>query len=300
MSLKDAESGVSMSDSVTSPGRLIAAARESRSISPVDLALRLRLDGKMVKALERDDFENFPAPTFVRGYIRSISKELGVDADPILEAYATHASGEPPSLADFSSRAPDQIGINSTVIKVVTYVLLTTLILLIVFWWRSTYERGEATPVGELGESIDAHTTKADPLPYKYQVLEHDNEGWRVAPPAEPSTADGVVVTDLPADGGEDNPEPDLAAVGTLHISTSNEAWIEVYSAADDRLYYGTAKADSTVEIAGHAYYRLILGNTESVTLRLNGEKIDLGPYSYQGVAQLELGSPPQNDSNVQ
>ena len=119
---------------VASPGRLVAAAREARSINPADLAARLRLDTKIIKALERDDFENLPAPTFVKGYIRSIANELDVDAEPILESYAAHVSYDPPTLADFSSRAPEQVGINSTIIKVVTYALIATLILLIILW----------------------------------------------------------------------------------------------------------------------------------------------------------------------
>ena len=115
MLAKNVEPGSAENIPVESPGRLIAAAREAHSINPGDLAARLRLDTKIIKALERDDFENLPAPTFVKGYIRSIANELDIDATLILEAYAAHASLEPPTLADFSSRAPDQVGINSTI-----------------------------------------------------------------------------------------------------------------------------------------------------------------------------------------
>jgi cytoskeleton protein RodZ len=294
MLAKNVEPGLAENSPAESPGRLIAAAREAHSINPADLAARLRLDTKIIKALERDDFENLPAPTFVKGYIRSIANELNIDATLILEAYAAHASLEPPTLADFSSRAPDQVGINSTIIKMVTYVLTASLILLIVLWWRSNYQnddvRGARTPGGDVitGEAAAA------PLSYSYRVVEHDDVGWRVIAPAVPPSDD---VGDPAGLAEETRYEVDsgLDELGRLTISTTSEAWVEVYDAAGGRLYYGMGRADKTVEISGHQYYRLVLGNAESVTLRLDGENIDLQPHSEQGVAQLVLGTAPQS-----
>ena len=38
-------------------------------------------------------------------------------------------------------------------------------------------------------------------------------------------------------------------------------------------------------------YYRLVLGNTDSIELQFDGERVDLAPHSIQGVARLELGA---------
>ena len=51
------------------------------------------------------------------------------------------------------------------------------------------------------------------------------------------------------------------------------------------------ARAGRTVELSGQPYFRLILGNTDSITLTFDGEPIDLRPYAVKGVAQLELGA---------
>ena len=293
MTSVNADAGISTLDSANSPGRLIAAARESKSIGSADLAARLRLDGKIIKALERDDFENLPSPTFIKGYIRSISKELGVDADPILEAYAAHGSIEPAALADFSSRVPEQVGIDSTIVKVVTYALSASLVVLIVLWWRSTYQNGGTTTPDEL-EKVTADLGKAAPLPYAYEVVEHDNKGWRVAPPAGRSAAETVVPAEMPANE-EDPLLVARAGVGVLHIATDSKAWVEVYNGAGDKLYYDMVRVDAAIEITGHTVYRLIVGNSGSVTIRLNGDSVDLEPHSFQGVARLELESPPRD-----
>lgn len=280
----DAETHTPPSDE--SPGRMVAKAREAASISPADLALRLRLDTRIVKALERDDFENLPAPMFVKGYIRSIAKELGVDSEPILAAYESHTSVEPPSLADFSSRAPDQIGINSTSIKIVTYSLVALLVVLIALWGRSNVQDTETETVAE--PQAEPYPDAGAPLPYSFDVVEHEAGSWQnVEPPAPPVEADPDASPDA-ATPAQISPDP---GSHDLTVETDSEAWVEIYSADDERLYFGMARAGRAIELTGQAYFRLILGNTDSISLRFDGEVIDLEPYARQGVAQLELGT---------
>jgi len=291
MSLKDDDSNAHGAAPAESPGRLIAKAREAMSIGAVDLATRLRLDTRIVQALERDDFENLPAPMFVKGYIRSIAKELDLDADTVLRAYETQTSVEPPSLADFSSRAPEQVGINSTVIKIVTYGLVTLLVILIALWWRANYPESDTVPPA----SPDASTaTSATPLPYAFEVVEHDNDSWRIAPPPE--------TTLMPAPEAPTTDDAESVASATspgtghsLTVATSDEAWVEIYDADGERLYFGMARSDRTIELSEQEYYRLTLGNSESITLTYDGDVVDLAPHSAQGVAQLELGATTQS-----
>ena len=283
MTPKEAESGAATASPTISPGRLIANAREALSIGPADLAARLRLDTKIVKALERDDFDALPEPTFVKGYIRSIAKELEIDADTVLSAYAAATSVEPPSLADFSSRAPDQIGINSGVVKAVTYGLVGILVVLIALWWRGNYtETAEDTAAGATADAIAAADAPV-PLPYTYDVVEHAEDSWR-----NPPLPDEDPVP--PAAGDEPAPAPVSADGHRLSIATDSEAWVEVYDRGGERLYFGMARAGQSVELDGHAYYRMVLGNTDSIRLEFDGTAIDLAPHSNEGVAQLALG----------
>ena len=294
MTSKNTEAGVAAISSVESPGRMLAAARESHSLSPADLAVRLRLDTKIVMALERDDFENLPAPTFIKGYIRSIAKELNIDPQTVLETYAAHAVIEPPALTDFSSGAPPQIGVNSTIIKAITYGLAALLIVLIVLWWRLHYQNNGFGNEARTGDEV-ALTSTATPLSYSYPIVEH-TQGWRVATPdISVQKSDSEPAEILPSNEVISAPQ----ATQSLSIWTTSEAWIEIYDASDDKLYYGLAKNNKPIEIDGSAYYRLILGNTGSITLHHNGEDVDIGPHSQDGVAQLELGIAPDNDNTA-
>lgn len=280
----------SPSSPVESPGRALAAARESQSLSPADLAVRLRLDTRIVMALERDDFENLPAPTFIKGYIRSIAKELHIDAQAILDSYESQAAIEPP-LADFSSRAPDQIGTNSTIIKAISYALAATLILLIALWWRSNYQIAETTLNAALEpEPESVAQTSPEPFNYPYEIVGDETE-WELDPQETPALEEEVEdLVEMPTPDLVDS-EPEPATTRQLLISTTDEAWIEVYDLNGSKLYYGLTRKEQPIEIDTETYYRLTLGNTDSISLHYNGEKIDLDPHSKDGVAHLELGA---------
>jgi cytoskeleton protein RodZ len=299
-----------------SPGRLIAQSREAHSLSASALATRLRLDPKIVQALERDDFENLPAPMFIKGYIRAISKELNLDAEVVLSAYHGLAVIDPPPLADFASRAPMQVGVNSGVIKAVTFGLIGLLVLLIVTWWRSQGDVPRAVeetvteqqiqrddPIDlltspDLEASIDA---PGWPLNVKQEefvegYLDLESQADSVSEPSseapsepESSSENDALVTELEAQG-ESSSQPDSQQ---LVIKTKNEAWVEIYAADGSELFFGLAKANKPIELDGYPYYRLIVGNTDSVTLQHATKDVEIKSLAVDGVAQLELGTKP-------
>jgi cytoskeleton protein RodZ len=70
--------------SASGPGHRLRAARESRHLSREDIAAQLRLDVRIIEALERDDYQALPSPVFVRGYLRNCATLLGMDATELL------------------------------------------------------------------------------------------------------------------------------------------------------------------------------------------------------------------------
>ncbi len=272
-----------------SPGRALASARKSRSLSPANLAGRLRLDTKIIMALERDDYENLPGSAFIRGYIRSIAAELQTDAKQILDAYEAQIVTTPPPITDFSSREQKQIGSNSTIVKVTSYGIAAILILLIALWWRSTnriadieHEVGfypedmiETTPIAHKANHyiVDSEEIILRSDPQKVSVPEDNDKNFTEA-------------TDRELSDNDRNP-----ATRTLRTPTTADAWIEMYDLNGSKLYYDLAKNDRTVEIDSEEYYRLTLGNTNSISLNYNGREIDLDRYSKKGIAWLELGA---------
>lgn len=69
------------------PGKLLSAARESQSLSQADIAKQTRLSVQAINDIECDVYDRFGAATFVRGYLRSYARAVGVSEDKILAAW---------------------------------------------------------------------------------------------------------------------------------------------------------------------------------------------------------------------
>lgn len=67
-----------------SPGALLRKARQGYEWSIDDVAANLNLSIDVVTALERDDYRHLPGATFVRGYLRSYARLLGIDENEVL------------------------------------------------------------------------------------------------------------------------------------------------------------------------------------------------------------------------
>ncbi len=80
-------------------GEFIARVRESRKMTIEELADKIKLNVTHVKSIEASDWRVFPVAAYVRGYLRSISNTLNLNADQILKAYSAESGA--PRVNDF-------------------------------------------------------------------------------------------------------------------------------------------------------------------------------------------------------
>lgn len=71
----------------------LVSLRESRGISPGEIASRLRLAPRQIAALERGEWQALPGPAFVRGTLRAYGRVLQVDVGPLLGAIEPQLPG---------------------------------------------------------------------------------------------------------------------------------------------------------------------------------------------------------------
>ena len=71
-------------------GSILRAEREARGLSVEEIAERVKYSARQVEALEHDDAEHLPQGTFLRGFVRSYARVLGMDESRLLEATHTH------------------------------------------------------------------------------------------------------------------------------------------------------------------------------------------------------------------
>ncbi|MDX1528699.1 MAG: DUF4115 domain-containing protein [Gammaproteobacteria bacterium] len=124
----------------TGPGAQLREARHRANLSLEEVATQLRLDRRTVRALEENEFQHLPAPTFIRGYIRSYARLLGLPPGPILEAYDYQGFTPPAIMADITQRP--QARFSDISVRLATLVVAGGLVAMVVLWWHSR----ESTP----------------------------------------------------------------------------------------------------------------------------------------------------------
>ncbi len=292
------------------PGAMLREAREAVGLERDALAQRLRLEPRVIEAVETDAHERLPGPAFTKGYIRSIAKELGIDPAPVLAQYAALANVAEPVLADFQSRAPAQITSSSTRIQFISYALVAIVIVLIAVWWQRHYSSQVARPdTGEetLSGEVLPTPEPSIPLPYTFTIVEHTAaplgkpETWRrqsdgstpppvdATLPAQDTAAGPVADRDLAATA---QAPPGRTAIGELVLSAARDSWVEVTDLNRTRLHFGLIKGGEQVAVTGKPPYDLVIGNASAVAVTFRGGAVDVGGHSINGVARMAVGDP--------
>lgn len=303
------------------PGAILREAREAAGLSREALAQRLRLEPRIIEALESESFERLPGPAFTRGYIRSIARELRFDPAAALDQYATHAAVEEPTLSDFQSRAPAQITTASVPIKFISVALGVVVLGLVALWWQRHYEPQPTPPVADAPGAWDTLAGSPEPsipLPYTYTIVEHGDrplespETWRrqtdgsappiieaVLPvPADATEAPAAAGTAAPAPEGEPTGEAPAQVEptpvkGELVLAAAGDSWVEITDLNRSRLFFGLVKGGQRIGVSGRPPYDLVIGNASAVTLTFRGAAVDVAAHAINGVARMSVGDLP-------
>lgn len=127
-------------------GATLRGAREAAGYSIADVAERMRLSRHLVENLEAERFDLFPVSVFLRGYLTSYARLLGLDPEPLLEAYDRRGFG-PPQLHSQDSARTTSRGSEFTV-TITTLIVIAVLIILSALWWREQWTEDAGLPGG--------------------------------------------------------------------------------------------------------------------------------------------------------
>jgi len=77
-----------------------------------------------------------------------------------------------------------------------------------------------------------------------------------------------------------------------LSLVTTQDSWVEVRDAKQNRLLYEMVPAGRTVVLEGAGPFSVFLGNVEGVSVELNGKRFDTTPYRRGPIARFSVGEP--------
>ncbi len=172
-------------------GATLRAAREAAGIEVVELARRIRLEPKLILALESEAWDQLAGPAFIKGYIRSVARELSLDPTTALAQYNAQARVTEPTLADFESRAPVELTSANLWVKAVSYTLVVVLLALVAVWWQRHYERTVAPPSAEGLALEEVNASAPDSPPPSPETEADPSIAGPTLPDSNPPPVDG-------------------------------------------------------------------------------------------------------------
>lgn len=284
------------------PGERLQQARVAQRLSAEDIAKTLRLSPKQIIALEANDYERLPGPTYVRGYLRAYAQLVGLPAGEIVESYNRLAAPAASELEPPRSAPPPELTSSDQKMQIATVVVILAVLGLAAAWWfgqakdpsvATTSMVPGASPAPAAPGAADAS------LPLDQSVTEAPAPpapaSAEAAKPAAPPALAGAAVKPQPPVEPKvvQAPTPTPSAMppkARLVLQTTAESWADVRD-AHNRLLYETLPAGRTVTLEGTPPFNVFLGNVDGVRVEYNGRPYDAGPSRRGPTARFTLGA---------
>jgi len=306
---------------LTSVGVTLAAAREEQQRSLESVAADLHLQPEVVRAIENGDEAKLPASTFLRGYVRSYARLLGLDD--------TSLTAQLPQLSVYRPAPLKRVGMRRSGVslprgkRLVWIPALAALAVIIIYGVPAVerlWSQRSSEPVsGQLqlplagSEASEESSESAEsvllPVPDELPVGE---DPVRAAEPTETVQAGvgGELVVQPDADeerqsepnqtlnvGAEADKEklsesretaPQAAGPAVIQLRFLEDSWVEM-EANGRKLVVGTQPAGSERTVRAEPPIQILLGNAPGVEITYRGEVVDISSFQRGKVARLTL-----------
>ena len=243
-----------------SVGEDLARAREARGMSVEDVSSATRIRAGLIRAIEADDFDPCGGAVYARGHLRSIARVVGVDPEPLVEAFdRTHDVEDlhvpvptQPVESEFAARA-DRQRPNWTAAMAVALLAICAL-----------------AAYGLVNRSPSHPSAQNDNGPAPTQTSSP-------APSTAPASAPPSAVAQVPSTGAT-----------ALVRATGGRTWLQVETLSGRLLYQGLLNQGQTKVFRDAKGLRLVIGNAPAV--QLVADNHDFGtPRSSGNVAHVTI-----------
>lgn len=239
-------------------GLVLADARNQAGFSQEEIARQMNLMVGTIQALEEDDFENLPGPTYVRGYLHMYSKLVGLNAGPLIRIYNEQHPAEPEyQPASRPNRRRRAVVLWTSVAVIVLaggYVLLQA---------PDPQPSVQVTGPAEVPGESPARPEET------LEVAPETPEATEVPEVSEVPEAPGVPEV---ADAGMPVPDGNLEV---LTMTFMDDCWIEIRDADMQLLLWDLMRSGAALQIEGKAPFEVLLGNSPGAVIHIEGKRFD-------------------------
>ncbi len=290
-------------------GGVLHKMREAQNLSISDIASQLRLSGIQVEALEADEYNNLPEAMIVKGFIRNYAKLLKTPAEPLLDAYsamvpdAKRHSLTLQSTANIEFSEPKEVQVK----HYVTIVLVAALAGGIWLFYQNYIQKPSPVALSDTSSDRVAEIQSQVALPIEdssatVEFLQEDtNKSTLDTVTTDVKTAEEDSMSaeaDVEITGGNSlagldteltTQKPLVNGKSRLEFDVTQETWVSVVSASGREIYNKTLFAGNHEVLDVWPPVKLVVGNANGATLKVNGEATDLAPYTRVNIARIPI-----------
>lgn len=288
-------------------GQRLRTARERRGWERAEVGARLKLPVKLIARLEEDDYEGLTQGVFLRGYLASYARLVGVPVDDATTVAQAHSHAAPLVATGTIPRSRylfDRYSVSAT------YLVLTAIIVVPAVWLAThgglEQNLARTTPLDPPAAlALPAEETQP-PAEASSQALAASSamppESVTMTPPpvavpdepAAPVIASMAPFTAARAPAPAAAPSADApATVGSgahsLVLKLEQQSWVEILGADGRRLEYGMLAGGSERTYRSDGPLSLRLGNAQGARVISDGAVVDLAAFQRGNVAHVKL-----------
>ena len=294
-------------------GQRLRAARDAHGWSRAEVATRLKLPAQLIARLEGDDYTGLTEGVFLRGYLGSYARLVGIPAELANSVAAANTQAAPLIATGTISRSRylfERYSVSAT------YLVLTAIIVVPAVWLAThgglEQNLARTTPldppahvvvavpnVGAGTSTIDAQASAIQSVPSNSStedigkmspgVPAQRDQSPVIASMAPFASAPTAVPSPAPATSSADAANVVGAGAHTLDLKINEQSWVEITTADGRKLEYGMLAAHSQHAYRSDGPISVRLGNAQGAEVRADGAMVDLTPYQRSNVATVKL-----------
>lgn len=263
-------------------GKRFMLAREKQRWSKESVAQQLKLPISIIEAIEAENWSRLGAPIYIRSYVGSYAKMLGLPADLADDVIRSQPT---PTLVQMNNGSVNSHrSFDRGVLKLGSVVMTGVIVGGVVMLAMHLQSR---TPVAADMVPLDPPVTTSVPV------------SAPATPAVDAGTASPVTATDTgqprsaqsPVMASLTPPLPAAVSPGDLVLNFRGESWLEVTAADGRRIERGIVPAGSQRRYPRGEIQRLTLGNADAVQAEQDGHAVDLAPFREANVARFAVSS---------
>ena len=256
-------------------GALLKAKRTEKNIAIGEVAERLKFSAKQIESLESGDYKGLPEPIFVKGFIKTYGRFLGLDTEQITpflnEVFPSQVAVTPAAPA---SENRDSLNFqdqkkSKSFPKWLPLVVAAAVVVGAVYLWQSksseqTRQQEKSTlEVGDVAQPQLA-TDNVQVVPMK-------------------ASATTAAAASAPASASAPAAASAVAADGSIQIKIRYRSNLIVTDADGTPLHSGIVASNSTHQFKGKAPYQVRIGYATGSEISFNGQAIDIKNHFVDG-----------------